>query len=207
MSNIVTRQEQRDMELLPAARSGNFVAPEPVRYPGRLDIAPAHEVRMDVQHPATQEVIVHTSATDRARGFQMIITPISLVVALLAVLVSLAFENEFLSFASLLIFWLTFAVIYVFGWALTATATPEFVSWYSARRQWDVIEREQSERWEHYRWQTGRLEAERHTERQRSNNPDSLDSILDARWLPWALVGLIIYFVVGFAWLIIKVGA
>jgi hypothetical protein len=117
---------------------------------------PNHAIDIRADHSAKQEVILTTSATDRARGFQMIITPISLVVGLLAVIVSLVFENDFFSFVSLVIFWLTFALVYVVGWALTAMGTPEFVSWYSARRQWDVIAKEQEERWNHYKWQAGR---------------------------------------------------
>lgn len=199
--NMLTREEQRRLGYLPERR-GTFVPPAPVVHPARMEIMPAHETRMDVTHPATQHVEMRTSATDRAKGFQLIITPISLVVALLAVLVSLVFENEFLSFASLLIFWLTFAAIYVVGWALTAMATPEFVSWYSARRQWDVIEREQAERWEHYRWQAGRHQEDR--PRRRRN--ERLGDIMDAPWFPWALVGLGVYAAVALAWLLIRGG-
>ena len=90
----------------------------------------------------------------------MIITPISIVLGVLAVLVSLAFDNDLFTFWSFLLFWLTFCGVYVLGWVATAVSTPEFVSWYSARRQWNVIEREQRERWDHYRWQTGQ-EGER----------------------------------------------
>lgn len=202
--NMITREEQRRLGYLPE-RQGAFVPPAPVVHPARLEIMPAHDTRMDVTHPATQHVEMRTSATDRAKGFQLIITPISLVVALLAVLVSLVFENEFLSFASLLIFWLTFAVIYVVGWVITALATPEFVSWYGARRQWNVIEREQAERWEHYRWQAGRhqMEDSLRTERQRH---EWLDGILSARWFPAAAAALGIYFAVGLAWLLIRGG-
>lgn len=130
-----------------------FVGPEKAV---KLDILPPHHTMMEVDHPARQGVIVHTSALDRAKGFQWIITPLSVVLAVLAVLVSIVFDNEFFSFASLLIFWLTFCVIYVIGWGLTAIATPEAVSFYSAVRQWNVIEKEQTERWDHYRWQTQR---------------------------------------------------
>jgi hypothetical protein len=120
---------------------------------------PNHQIQLGVKHPAQQEVIVTTNAVDRAKGFQLAITPISLVLGVLAVLVGLIFKNEFFSFASLIIFWLVFAGVYVIGWALTALATAEAVSFYSAMRQWDVIAKEQEERWAHYRWQAGREEA------------------------------------------------
>jgi hypothetical protein len=125
--------------------------PEP-----KITVLPPHETIMQVQHPAQQQVVVTTSAVDRSKGFQIAITPISVVVGILAVVVSLAFKSELLSFTSILVFWATFAAVYVVGWALTALATPEAVSFYSAKRQWDVIEREQVERWNHYKWQTGR---------------------------------------------------
>lgn len=156
MTNRISIDEQRQQGLRRSSPQhlANFVPASP--RPVKVEVMPAHETHMIVEHPAKQEVIVTTNATDRAKGFQLMITPISLVVAVLAVLVSLLFENQFLSFASLLVFWLTFCVVYVSGWVLTALATPEFVSWYSARRQWDIIEREQQERWSYYRWQTGR---------------------------------------------------
>lgn len=155
MNDIVTKAQQERQGLVRHQRE-KFVASE--SRPTQIQQFQPHQVGLDITHPATQEVIVTTSATDRARGFQMIITPISIVVAVLAVLVSFVFDNELFSFATLLIFWLTFAAIYVIGWVLTAVATPEFVSWYSAKRQWNVIEREQVERWAHYKWQAGRPE-------------------------------------------------
>jgi hypothetical protein len=116
---------------------------------------------MDVEHPARQEVIVSTSAVDRARGYQIVITPLAIALGVVAVIVSLALENDLFSFASFVFFWLTFVIAWLAGWIVTALATPEFVSWYGAKRQWDIIEREQTERWEHYKWQTGRVTDER----------------------------------------------
>src|SRR5215217_2446923 len=137
---------------------GPVTAPRPNRYNEITNYVPAPArqgevlppMRMDttlnVNHPARQEVVLHTSALDRAKGFQAMIAPISSVIAILAVIVSLAFTNELFTFASLLIFWLTFAVVYVAGWGLTALMSPEFVSLFSAWRQWSIIGREQLER-------------------------------------------------------------
>jgi uncharacterized membrane protein (DUF485 family) len=159
MTKLITRHEQEQLGLIrpSASQPPAFVPADKIT---RIEPLPAHSVAMDITHPASQQVIVQTSARDRAAGFQMIITPIALVVAFLAVVVSIAFENQWFSFASLLIFWLTFVAVYVAGWVLTAIATPEFVSWYGAKRQWDVIEKEQLERWQHYRWQTGRVSTQ-----------------------------------------------
>lgn len=155
----ITVEEQEQMGLIRQRpqHPAKFVAPERST---KLEILPAHETSMVVDHPARQQVVVNTNAVDRSKGFQIAITPIAVVVAVLAVVVSVAFESDLLSFASIFIFWVTFAVVYVIGWGMTALATPEAVSFYSAKRQWDVIEREQQERWSHYRWQTGRIQTE-----------------------------------------------
>jgi len=127
----------------PPARQGELLPPM------RMD------TNLNVNHPANQEIILHTSALDRAKGFQWMITPISFVVAVLALIVSLTITNELFSLISLLVFWMTFAGVYVVGWALTAIMSAEFVSLFSAWRQWNVIDREQVERWQHYRGQSG----------------------------------------------------
>jgi len=149
---LVSKEEQERQDLLRPTRRPNFVsvpqAQEPVRFS-------PHQVELAVNHPTTQHVELRTSAVDRAQGFQWMITPISAVVAILAVLVSLAFDNEFFTFWSLLIFWLTFCLVYVAGWVLTVLITPEFISLLSMHRQWNVIEKEQDRRWNHYEWQTG----------------------------------------------------
>lgn len=151
----ITREEQREQGLLRPTPS-NYL-PASTQPPAPPPATTAHIVQMDIEHPARQEVIVSTSAVDRAKGYQIVITPLAIALGVLAVLVSLAFENEFFSFASLLIFWISFVLAWLAGWIVTALASPEFVSWYGAKRQWDIIEREQQERWEHYKWQTGRL--------------------------------------------------
>jgi hypothetical protein len=113
------------------------------------------DASLNVAMPATQHVEVRTSAVDRAKGYQIVLMPLALALGVLAVLVSVLLDNEFFSFVSLVIFWLTFVLVWLAGWIVTALATPEFVSWYSARRQWDIIAREQQERWAHYRGQAG----------------------------------------------------
>jgi hypothetical protein len=67
-------------------------------------------------------------------------------------------EYPFMALGTLLIFWLVFALCWVVGWALTLVMTPGFVSLFEAHRKWKMIEREQDERWAHWRWQHGRDE-------------------------------------------------
>jgi hypothetical protein len=181
--------EQRALGLRREHYPANYVpaTPEPVK----LEVMPPYEASLHVEHPAKMQTVVTTSAVDRGKSFQLMITPISLVLAVLAVIVAMAFETEFFSFATLLIFWLTFAVVYVLGMCLTALATPEFVSWYSARRQWDIIEREQKERWGHYKRLTGAFEDDRRVI-DPEGNLGGLRAFL-ADYGPWLVVGGVAY--------------
>jgi len=117
---------------------------------------PQHQITVDVDHPAKQEIILHTSAVDRAKGYQLIITPLAIGLGILAVLATIMlWDVPVLSFKILVIFWVSFVITWLVGWIITMLGTPEFVSWYGAKRQWDIIEREQRERWEYYWWQNG----------------------------------------------------
>lgn len=150
----VSVEEQRAMGLVryQGGERNNYVpaAPQPPSIPNTN-----HSVVLDVTPTAQQSVIMHTSAVDRAKGYQIAIAPLALALGVLAVLVSLFFDNQLLSLATLLIFWLTFVAAWVVGWAVTALATPEAVSLYEAKRKWDVVEREQRERWGYYHRLTG----------------------------------------------------
>lgn len=157
MNSPIRHEEQEAMGLI--RRQTNFVPPMPHR--AEITPLPPYQTTLEVQHTASQEVIVHTSMLDRAKGYQLVITPLAVALGVLAVIVSIAFENSLFSFASFCFFWITFVIAWLAGWLVTAMATPEFVSWYSAKRQWDIVEREQKERWAHYKWQTGRLDHER----------------------------------------------
>jgi len=131
----------------------NFVAPGRST---RFDVLPPYTASLDVQHPVTQSVVKHTSEVDSAIGFSIRTGLLAGVVAFFAVLVTLVFDNELFSIISLLVFWGTFCLVFVVGWALDVLKAPEFGALYAAVRQWNVIEREQIERWSHYRWQAGR---------------------------------------------------
>lgn len=149
----ISLQEQEELGLAPV-RQSNFVAPDTRRLD--VQLPPHHQVVMDMEHP-TQSVIHHTtSAMDRAKGFHSAFMPIAVAFGVAAVLLSLAFENEFFSLATLLIFWLTFLITWTVGWVWTNVISPEFAVIYSVNRQWNHIDREQKERWDHYKWLSGR---------------------------------------------------
>jgi hypothetical protein len=139
----MTREEQQAMGLIRSSPQfpSNFVAPAPSH--ANVPTTTHQQVTFDVTHPATQQVVVSTSAVDRAKGYQIVITPLAVALGVIAIIVSIALENDLFSFASFCFFWITFVIAWLAGWIVTALATPEFVSWYGAKRQWDIIEREQ----------------------------------------------------------------
>ena len=145
----ISVEEQVEMGIRnpPAARS-NFVPAAPRR--ANLPAATHQQVSFDVTPSAQQFVQVNTSMVDRARGYHIAITPLAVVVGVLAVIVSVAVENDFFSFATFCFFWVTFAGVWLIGWGATLLTTPEAVSFYEAHRKWDIIEREQDERWKHW---------------------------------------------------------
>jgi hypothetical protein len=151
----ITLAEQRDMADYRPQLPSNFVPAAPQR---RVDL-PAQTSQawqMDVTPGAQQIIEVRTSAVDRAKGFQISFVPVAVAFGLLVVFVSLAFENDFWSLASLLLFWATFVLTWGAGWFVTLLMSAEGVSFFEAREKWSVVKAEQRERWAHFRWASGR---------------------------------------------------
>lgn len=144
-ARMVSRAEQADL-----IRHNNTYVPAA---PHRTDPPPNtnYGVSLDIQPSAHQIVEVRTSGVDRAKGFQIAIVPLAAALGLLIVFVSLAFENEFFSLMSLVLFWLTFCLCWLVGWVVTLLLSAEGVAFFEAHRKWNLIEREQEERWNHYR--------------------------------------------------------
>lgn len=136
------------MGIRPPVNHGKFVPAAPKR--ANLPAATHQQVSFDVTPSAQQFVQVNTSMVDRARGYHIAITPLAVVVGVLAVIVSVAIENDFFSFATFVFFWVTFAACWLIGWGATLLTTPEAVSFYEAHRKWNIIEREQENRWAHW---------------------------------------------------------
>ena len=75
---------------------------------------------------------------DRAKGFQLTITPLAVALGVLAVISAVALRNvPALSFTALIVFWVTFVVAWLIGWTITLLMSAEFVSLYEARRKWE----------------------------------------------------------------------
>lgn len=143
-----TIEEQRALGL--RRQPANFVYPAPNRY-DQLPAQTATTYTIDAQPSAQLGSITHTNAVDRAHGYLIVQTPLAVVLAVLvlAVVKSLA-EFPLLSFAAFLTFWCTFALVWGLGWFVTLLLSAEGVAFYEARRKWNVVEREQEERWGHY---------------------------------------------------------
>lgn len=106
---------------------------------------------IDVPLSATQHIEMKTSAVDRALGFLIANVPLFAAFAVGVVLVSyVGFNVPFLSIPALVIFWLSFVAAWLISYGYTLSLSAEGVAHYEARQKWQVIKREQKERWNHY---------------------------------------------------------
>jgi len=146
----VTIDEQESMGLRRMQRPTNYVPPMPAR---RAELPAQHSTTytIDAQPSAQLGSITHTSAVDRAKGYTIIQAPLAAIMAVLVLAVAKSLAGfPLLSFAAFLTFWISFAVVWLAGWGLTLLLSAEGVAFYEARRKWNVVEREQDERWQHY---------------------------------------------------------
>lgn len=151
MADYITREQQEQMGLL-RSQQNNFVPA--VQSRSQLPPQTGQSWQMDVTPSAQQQVIVRTSAVDRAKGYTITLIPLSAALAVLAVIVRVTLlSHPLLTLGTLFVFWLIFVLAWLVGWVVTLVMTPEFVSLYEAKRKWNVIEREQENRWAYYRGQ------------------------------------------------------
>ena len=155
-SQVVSYEEQKQLGLVrpsTGAHGARYVKAEvmkPHRPPPTAMQTTEHIISVPVQ--ATQHIEVRTSSVDRAKGFLIAGVPLyaAFGVGMLIVAVAL-FGTPVLSLTGFLIFWLTFIVAWAWGYYTTLKMSAEGISLYEARRKWDVIEREQKERWSYYK--------------------------------------------------------
>ena len=110
----------------------------------------AQPIMLDVPITATQHGEVKTSAVDRAQGFLIASVPRTFAFALTVTILSIAVGGVTLA-ASFVILFSVFSVVELISYAITLLLSAEGVSFYEARQKWQVIKREQKNRWEHYR--------------------------------------------------------
>ena len=106
----------------------------------------------DITPTATQHVEVKTSAVDRAQGFLIASVPRTFAFALTVTILSIAVGGVTLA-ASFVILFSVFSVVELISYAITLLLSAEGVSLYEARQKWQVVKREQVNRWEHYKGQ------------------------------------------------------
>ncbi len=108
---------------------------------------------VDITPSSTQHVEVKTSAVDRAQGFLIASVPRTFAFALTITILSIAVGGVTLA-ASFVILFSVFSVVELISYAITLLLSAEGVSFYEARQKWQVVKREQMNRWNHYREQS-----------------------------------------------------
>ena len=152
---FVTYEEQQAMGLIKPVR--NFVQAEIVPQVRQIPTAlSAVNHTISVAPTATQHIEVHTNSVDRAKGFLLAGLPLYAAWGFGSLIVSVLFwDLPVLSLTGLVVFWVPFILAWGWGYLVTLVISAEGTSWYEARRKWDVIDREQKERWRYYRGLNG----------------------------------------------------
>jgi hypothetical protein len=103
---------------------------------------------IDVRPNALSSIDMQTSAVDRAKGFLISTVPLFVGLATLSTLAAAyLFELPILCFATTVIFWLTFIGAWLAAYVYTLRVSAEGIALFEARSKWDVIKKEQEERW------------------------------------------------------------
>ena len=151
-NNLISIAQQEQMGLRRSAQPSNFVPPSRNPQPVQV-LPPVQEIHygLDVVPSSTQHVELRTSAVDRANGFVRIVGPLSGLAAFVVTLVAiLGFKTPVFSISALLIFSTVFTVAYLGAWLYTLSISAEGVSMFEAKSKWEVIKREQANRWNYY---------------------------------------------------------
>lgn len=136
-------------------QAGNFVAAEitSTAKRGPAQLLPVQDTShaLDIPLSATQHIEMRTSAVDRAKGFLIASIPLYAGLALLALLVSIFFAGvPFLSLSALCIFWGSFVLAWLAGYAYTLSRSAEGTAHWEAKAKWRIIAEEQRRRWDYY---------------------------------------------------------
>ncbi len=154
-NNRVSVQEQIERGILQPSNSSKYV-------PARVEttatthrptvevMPPQHNFDMAVTPTSTTHVEMKTSAQDRAWGFLIASTPRTFVFALAIPLVSML-ATDIGVIAGIVMLVSIFSVVELASYIFTLAISAEGTAHMEAKRKWDVIEREQRERWNHYK--------------------------------------------------------
>lgn len=155
---VLTQQHHDDgrpptSQIVP--RSKNFVPALP-NAPVAKRIAPAlpeqsMNYALDVPLQSTQQIIMKTTAVDRAQGFAIKTQQLGLIIGFAVTVASIAFADvPVFSFWSLTIYVLTYAAVWLYAYYLDLKHSPEGIARNESDRKWGVIERHQERMWDHY---------------------------------------------------------
>ena len=181
-----TLAEQDEMSGRPR-RQTSYVPAMPARR-AELPAQSATTYTIDAHPSAQLGSITHTSAVDRAKGYTIIQAPLAAIMAVLVLAVAKSLAGfPLLSFAAFLVFWCSFAVVWLVGWGLTLLLSAEGVAFYESKRKWDVVAREQDERWGHYSRQ---YETEAQPTRPTHKQPLGIDwfQVICITFIVWLLI-------------------
>lgn len=151
-NNTVSVEEQEAMGLRRPRQPG-FVVPEtkPTVVRRMLPTENRTEHVINVPPSATQVVEMRTSAVDRAKGHLIATVPLFVFVGFVVDLLVYQFADyPLLSIPSVLILTGATVLCWFASWIYTLSISAEAVSKYEARRKWDVVDREQKNRWRYY---------------------------------------------------------
>lgn len=106
---------------------------------------------LDVPLQSTQQIIMKTTAVDRAQGFAIKTRQLGLIIGFAVTVASIAFADvPVFSFWSLTIYVLTYAAVWLYAYYLDLKHSPEGIARNESDRKWGVIERHQERMWDHY---------------------------------------------------------
>lgn len=116
----------------------------------QAEIMPLSAIELSVTPNATANVDFRTSAQDRAWGFLIASTPRTFVFSLAITLISML-ATDIGVIAGIVILVSIFSVVELASYICTLAISAEGTAYREAMRKWDVVEREQRERWAHYK--------------------------------------------------------
>lgn len=151
-ARTVTSAEQRQTGMV---KRTNYVPAEvtAIARRGPAQVLPVQDTSHTLNVPlqSTQHIDMRTSAVDRSKGFLIANVPLFGAFALGVWLLSgLVTTTPLFSFLGLCVLWSSFVLAWLASYYYTLRVSAEGIAMYEARRKWDIIEREQDRRWDHY---------------------------------------------------------
>lgn len=155
MSNRVSIEQQIAMGIRQEPKYVHAVVPSQ-QPPVKVEVLPPAHERVDlvVTPTATAHIDMRTSAKDRAIGFLIASMPRTFAFSLAVTLAAITLAGVTLGAAFVILF-SVFSVVEIVSYVFTLAISAEGTAYMEAKQKWQVIKREQQERWKHYNRMTG----------------------------------------------------